>query len=54
MSAVHEDSEVSHGSVVDVDRVGVVYVWLYLYPSIMVDPWGGWVFRWNVSGYAFL
>ncbi len=54
MSTVHEDSKVSHGSVVSSDGVGVIYVWLGLDPGVVVDSRGGRVYRWNVSGNTFL
>ncbi len=54
MLTVHEDPEVSQRSIVDGDRIGVVYVWLGMDLGIMVHTWGGRVYRWDVGSDAFL
>ncbi len=54
MSAIHEDPKVSHRGVVEVNRVGVVYVRLSLDPGIVIHPWCGWMYCWDVGGYTFL
>ncbi len=54
MSTIHKDPKVSHGGVVDVNRVGVVYVWLCLYLGIVANSMSRWVRRSDMGGNAFL